>query len=453
MTHTLHDIAAKKSAFARRRGQYSWALLDWAHQPYFTLITTFIFAPYFATSFIGDAVRGQEIWGYSQSFVGATIAVLSPVLGAIADRIGRRKPWIAALGVSYVTGNALLWFAVPLDAGAFWLVMGAVVLAAISAEFIIVFSNAMLPDLVSPARLGGLSGFGWGLGYVGGLLSLVMIIGMPGLKEMPGQMVGPLTAFWFLLFAPPFFLFTPDRAATGLRVGQAVREGLAQLRQTVTHARSYGNVMRFLVAHMIYADGLSALFAFGGIYGAGLFGWEIFTLGLFGIILIIFAAAGAFAGGWADDRFGSRRTILVSVAGLCIALLGVISIQRDSILFGIPVEPMQPGGTPFSSVPELAYLVCGVMMGIFGGPAQAASRTLLARLAPREMAGEFYGLFAMSGKATSFLAPLLIGLTTAALHSQRAGMSVILLFLITGFAVLLRVKEAGRQAPEHAAFS
>ncbi len=438
------DAETSTARFNRRRGQYSWALLDWAHQPYFTLITTFIFAPYFATSFIGDAVRGQEIWGYSQSFVGATIAILSPVLGAAADRMGRRKPWIAALGISFVIGNALLWFAAPGDMDAFWLVIGAVVLAAISAEFIIVFSNAMLPDLVSPAHLGRLSGFGWGLGYVGGLLSLVMIIAMPGLKEPPGQLVGPLTAVWFLVFAPPFFLFAPDRAATGLRVGQAVRDGLRQLRQTLAHVRRYGNVLRFLIAHMIYADGLSALFAFGGIYGAGLFGWEIFTLGLFGIILIIFAAIGAFAGGWADDRFGSRRTILVSVAGLCVALLGAISIQRDSILFGIPVQAMQPGGAPFGSLPELAYLLCGVLMGIFGGPAQAASRTLLARLAPKEMAGEFYGLLAMSGKATSFLAPLLIGLTTAALHSQRVGMAVILLFLIAGFVVLLWVKEQRR---------
>ncbi len=444
MQRSAQDITAEKSSFARRRGQYSWALLDWAHQPYFTLITTFIFAPYFATSFIGDAVRGQEIWGYSQSFVGATIAILSPILGAMADRMGRRKPWIAALGVTFVLGNALLWFAAPGDMDMFWLVIAAVVLAAISAEFIIVFSNAMLPDLVSPVRLGWLSGFGWGLGYVGGLISLVIIITAPGLKELPGQLVGPLTALWFVLFAPPFFLFTRDGASTGLRVGQAVRQGLAQLGQTLRHARDYSNVMRFLIAHMIYADGLSALFAFGGIYGAGLFDWEIITLGLFGIILIIFAAIGAFAGGWADDRFGSRRTILVSVAGLCVALVGAISIQRDSVLFGIPVAPMQPGAPPFTSMPELAYLICGVLMGVFGGPAQAASRTLLARLAPKEMSGEFYGLFAMSGKATSFLAPLLIGLITAALHSQRAGMAVIALFLIAGFVVMLRVKEVGR---------
>lgn len=444
MTHCRSDAEKLKSRFIRRRGQYSWALLDWAHQPFFTLMTTFIFAPYFAASFIGDAVRGQEIWGYTQSIVGATIAILSPVLGAIADRTGRRKPWILLLGGSYVMGNALLWFAAPGASELFFLVTGALILAAVSAEFIIVFSNAMLPDLVSPARLGRLSGFGWGLGYLGGLISLVGIISIPGLKELPGQLAGPLTACWFLLFAPPFFLFTPDRPATGLGFTQAVRDGFRQLRQTLTHVGRYENILRFLIAHMIYADGLSALFTFGGIYGAGLFDWEIFTMGLFGIILIIFAAIGAFVGGWADDRFGSRRTILVSVAGLIGALLGAISVQPDTILFGLAVAPPQPGGIPFGSTSEIAYLMCGVLMGICGGPAQAASRTLLVRLAPNEMAGEFFGLFAMSGKATSFLAPLLIGVTTAALHSQRAGMAVILLFLIAGFVALLPVKEEGR---------
>jgi MFS transporter, UMF1 family len=439
--------AAARPAFSARRGQYAWALLDWAHQPYFTLIATFIFAPYFVTQFVGDAVRGQEIWGYSQSFAGACIAVLSPVLGAIADRMGRRKPWIAALGVTYILGNSLLWLAAPGDLGALPLVIGALLMAAISAEFIIVFSNAMLPDLAPPGLLGRLSGFGWGLGYVGGLFSLIVIIVVPGVKDMPGQLAGPLTAFWFLLFAPPFFLFTPDRPALGLRISAAVGAGLAQLRQTVREARSHGNVWRFLLAHMIYADGLAALFAFGGIYGAGLFGWETLTLGLFGIILIIFASAGAFAGGWADDHFGARRTVLVSVAGLAAALLGALSIQRDSILFGFAVTPPMAGGAPFHSTAEQVYLVCGVLMGMFGGPAQAASRTLLARLAPGHMSGEFYGLFATSGKATSFLAPLLIGLTTAALHSQRAGLVVILVFLASGFAILWRVREAAGHGP------
>ncbi len=426
----------------RRLGQFSWALLDWSQQPYFTLITTFIFAPYFAASFIGDAVRGQELWGYTQASVGFIIALLSPVLGAIADRMGRRKQWIAVFGLPFIIANAALWLAAPGASHMALGIMAALVIAGIAAEFIIVFSNAMLPGLASEGELGRLSGFGWGLGYVGGLLSLVLIIGVPSVQGAAGQWAGPLTALWFLVFSLPLFFFTPDIPRSRLRIGEAVRDGLAQLGETIKHARKHGNSVRFLIAHMIYADGLSAVFAFGGIYAAGLFGWDIQTLGLFGVVLIIFAALGAFAGGWADDKFGSRPIVLASIAGLLLATIGVVSIRPDAILFGIAVPLRSPGAAPLSSIAEQTYLFFGVLIGFFGGPAQAASRTLLARLSPEKMIGEFYGLYAMSGKATSFLAPLLISLFTAAFASQRAGMAVILVFLSVGFLLLLRVREA-----------
>lgn len=437
-----HTPFTELSAKARRRGQFSWALFDWANQPYFTLITTFIFAPYFAASFIGDAVRGQELWGYTQAMTGVVIAVCSPILGGIADRMGRRKPWVAAFGIFYMAGNLALWLAAPDAADQRLLhIFIAVVIAGISAEFMVLFLNAMLPDLVTPQGMGKLSGFGWGLGYVGGLLSLVIVITVPQIQSIAGQLVGPLAAVWFLVFTAPFFLFTPDRPATGVALRPAISGGLRRLVQTFANARRYGNVMRFLIAFMIYNDGLSAVFSFGGIYAASLFGWDIQTLGLFGVILIVFAAIGAFIGGWADDRFGSRRTVLIAVAGLLLALLGAISIQPGSIFFGLTLSPPVPGAAPFSSGAERAYLACGILLGIFGGPAQAASRTLLARLAPRDMVGEFFGLYAVSGKATSFLAPLSIALVTGAFASQRIGMAVILVFLAAGFVLLLRVRE------------
>ena len=441
MADTQADSHTGIPHFQKRRAQFSWALLDWAHQPYFTLITTFIFAPYFAVTVIGDAVRGQALWGYTQAAVGLTIALASPVLGAVSDRMGRRKPWIAGFGLFYVMGNLLLGAATPGAARLAPFLLPAVVAAGVAAEFMIVFSNAMLPDLADKKELGRLSGFGWALGYVGGLLSLILMISMPDTGFEAGQWVGPLTAIWFLVFAPSFFLFTPDRTENGVSLLSAICGGLWQLRQTLLNARKHRNAAWFLLAHMIYADGLAAVYGFGGIYAAGLFGWETRTLGLFGVILILFGVIGSMAGGWADDRFGSRRTILASVAGLILAMAGALSITRDSILFGVMVPPAQPGGAPFSSIPEMAYLGVGVLIGFFGGPAQAASRTLLARLAPREMAGEFYGLFAMSGKATAFLAPLTIGLMTAAFADPRMGMTVILAFLTAGFWLLLPVRE------------
>jgi MFS transporter, UMF1 family len=436
------DSQTGKPLFPKRRAQLSWALLDWAHQPYFTLITTFIFAPYFAASVIGDTVRGQALWGYTQAAVGLTVALASPVLGAVSDRMGRRKPWIAAFGLLYVMGNLLLGAASPGAAQLALFLILAVVAAGAAAEFMIVFSNAMLPDLAHGKELGRLSGFGWALGYMGGLLSLILMISLPDAGFEAGQWVGPLTAAWFLVFALPLFLFTPDRAKNGVSFLKAVREGLGQLRQTLLNARKYRNAAWFLLAHMIYADGLAAIYGFGGIYAAGLFGWETRTLGLFGVILILFGVIGSLAGGWADDRFGSRRTVLASVAGLILALIGALSITQDSILFGIRTPSAQAGGAPFGSISEMAYLGVGALIGLCGGPAQAASRTLLARLAPREMAGEFYGLFAMSGKATSFFAPLMIGVITLALGSQRAGLTIILVFLAAGFFLMLRVREA-----------
>lgn len=427
---------------ASRLGQFSWALLDWAQQPYFTLVTTFIFAPYFAASFIGDAVSGQELWAYTQAAIGFTIALFSPVLGAIADTMGRRKLWVAFFGAPFILANAALWLAAPGAAHMALIIMAALVIAGIAAEFIIVFSNAMLPALAADGELGRLSGFGWGLGYLGGLLSLVLIILAPSSPGAAGQWAGPLTAMWFMVFALPLFFFTPDVPGSGLRIVEAARKGMARLGETIKHARQHANMVRYLIAHMIYADGLSAVFAFGGIFAAGLFGWDTQTLGLFGVILIVFAAAGAFAGGWADDRFGSRPVVLASVAGLLLATIGVLSVHPDAILFVIAVPARPPGAAVFSSIAEQTYLLFGVLIGFFGGPAQAASRSLLARLSPDTMIGEFYGLYAMSGKATSFLAPLLIGLLTAAYSSQRAGLLVIIVFLSAGFLLLLRVREA-----------
>jgi UMF1 family MFS transporter len=197
---------------------------------------------------------------------------------------------------------------------------------------------------------------------------------------------------------------------------------------------------------MTYYDGLSAIFAFGGIYAAGTFGWEIQTLGVFGIILSVFAAVGAFLGGWMDDRVGSKRTILIAVAGLVAGTVASVSITADTVLFVIDVAPPVPGAAPFSSTAEQVYLLAGILIGISGGPAQAASRTLMARLAPPSMITEFFGLYALSGKATSFIAPFAIALATSAAASQRAGLYVIVGFLAAGFLLLLPVREEQAQA-------
>ncbi|HJM91267.1 MAG: MFS transporter [Alphaproteobacteria bacterium] len=462
------DLTVTGMAPATRRAQYSWALFDWANQPYFTLVTTFIFAPYFTSHVVGNAIRGQELWGYGQAAAGLCIALLSPVMGAMADASGRRKPWILGFQALCVVACAGLWLALPGAADRdLMLILGLIVLASVGAEFATVFNNAMLPGLVSRARLGRLSGYAWALGYLGGLVSLGFVLGGFSLPEVPlfgldkashehDRMVGPLSAIWMVIFIVPLLIFTPDAPPSGLSPAKAARQGLRQLGGTLKSLRHYRNVMLFLIARMIYFDGLSAIFAFGGIYAAGIFGWSTTNLGVFGIILIIFAALGAMVGGWLDDRIGSKRTILLAVAGLIIATLGIVSItvdglgtegRQDTVLYFIQYQVVASGEGMFTTRAEQIFLLFGIMVGMFGGPAQAASRTMVSRLVPVEKIGEFYGLYALSGKATAFIAPLVVALITGMLQSQRAGIAAIVVFLALGLLLMLPVREERAKRP------
>jgi len=452
--------AAGRPAGALAR--FGWAMFDWANQPFFTLVTTFIFAPYFTAVVVGDPVRGQAMWGYTQTVAGVAIALMSPALGAIADADGQRKPWIAVFQTLCAFGCALLWFALPGQQEGLWLVLAAVVLATIGAEFSIVFNNALLPTLVPEERLGRLSGYAWALGYLGGLVALFFVLlafslpaeplfGLDKAAHEHDRIVGPLSALWLVVFVLPMFLFTPDTPSSGLSRGQAVRRGLGRIAGTFRSLGSYRNIALFLAARMIFYDGLTAIFAFGGIYAAGIFGWSTTSLGIFGIVLTVFAAAGAAAGGVLDDRLGSKRTTVAAVAGLAVATLGVVSIatepmgdglRRDTVLFLLSYEvAVPPGAGLFATPTEWVFLVFGILVGVFGGPAQAASRTMLARLSPPQKLGEFYGLYALSGKATAFLAPFTVAVLTDAYDSQRAGLAAIVVFLIVGLLLFLPVRE------------
>jgi UMF1 family MFS transporter len=436
---------------------FGWIMFDWAAQPYFTLITTFVYAPYFASAIAANPAQGQALWGFAQSAAGLTIAVFSPILGAIADAAGPRKPWIAGFGALLVIGAAVLWFGVP--GGSVALVLMAFAIAAIGAEFATVFNNAMMPSLVPPQRLGRLSGTGWATGYLGGMVSLVIVLGFLAADPSSGKTLlgftplfgldpasragdraaGPLTAAWFVVFVLPLFLFTPDHPGQ-LSIRAAVRQGLRTLAATLHDLRRHRDAALFLLANMIYADGLVALFAFGGIYAAGTFGWGTIEIGIFGILLTITGTIGAFFGGRLDDRLGSKRVILASLAILIFAGAAILSISPDRIAFVIPVAPPVPGGGLYASAAEQTYVAIGLLIGIAAGPMQSASRTQLVRLAPEQQQTEFFGLFALSGRVTSFLGPFLVGVVTAATMSQKAGMAVLIVFFIAGALVLANVR-------------
>lgn len=459
-TASLPASGDQPATYPPRRSVVAWIFFDWSAQPFFTLVTTFVFAPFFASALASDAAEGQALWGYATGLAGLAIALLSPLLGGIADRTGPRKPWIAVFGAMLVAGSAMLWYAKPGSPWAVPIALAGFVVGTIGAEFATIFNNAMMTRLVPPERLGRLSGTGWAVGYLGGLVSLTLTLGflaadphtgktLAGLSPLFGldaaaregdRFSGPLTALWFVIFVTPMFLLTPDSPRTGIPLKEAAAGGFSHLKATIAELPSLPGLGRFLLANMIYQDGLVALFAFGGIYGAGVFGWQTIELGVFGILLTVTGTLGAWAGGKLDDAIGGKPVILGAIACLLFACIGILSLGPGQVAFFFEAAPATPGDGLFASLPEKVYLDLGLLIGLVAGPLQASSRSLLARIAPPARIGEFFGLFALAGKVTSFLGPTLVALATTVFASQRAGLAVLIGFFLTGAWLLAGVK-------------
>jgi len=417
-----------KVFLGRPREIFSWCLFDFAGQGYPTVITTFVFAAYFAEAVAPDSLSGTTYWGYTVGIAGLIVALLSPILGAIADQTGRRKPWLFVFTVLSITSTVLLWFTRPVPDDLLW-ALTLVALSSVSFEVGTVFYNAMLPDLVPRTHLGRVSGWAWGMGYAGGLLCL--LVALLGFIKAGGLQLGLdrdsaehirattiLVGVWFALFATPLFLLVPDKQRITISLSSAIKKGFGQLFTTALKIRHHANTARFLLARMIYIDGVNTMFVFGGIYAAGTIGMDMDEIILLGIALNVAAGSGAAIFAWLDDWIGSKRTILLSLSALILTLGIVLTIQTKT-----------------------QFWFAALTMSIFFGPVQAASRTLMARLAPIEMRNEMFGLFAVSGKVTAFAGPVLVGWITAITNSQRLGMSIILLFLLTGLILMRSVEE------------
>lgn len=445
-------------------GYTSWAVFEWARNPYVILVTIYIFAPYFSTTVVGDPVRGQGLLGYTNSISGALIACLAPFLGAIADKRGQRKPWILVFITVMVPSIFLLWFA-KADGGGIGIypTLVLIVVIAVMFEFSAVFHNAMLPAIAPASRVGRISGLALSLGNVGGLLLMVFVLyafALPGqvdwffIPETPlfgldqslqehNRIVGPLTALWLLLFAAPLFLFTPDGPESTLSVKETIRLGLTEVWITVKEVSHYSNVALFLVARMIFNDGLVGILIFSGVYAAGIFGWDTITLLIFGIVTSLSAAIGAIAGGRLDDLVGSRKALLIAIGGTALLLTTAVSLQPDSLFFFVDVEPGRAvwSSPYFSTLPEILYFLNTQLFGVFITVGFASARTMMARISPPELVTQFFGLYALSGTATAFLAPLLVGFFTDTFESQRAGMASLIGLLLLGFFLMFFVRE------------
>lgn len=417
---------------ADTRGVIAWCLYDWANSSFAAVILTFLFAPYFVGYVAADKITGTEVWGYAVSLSALAVAFLSPILGAIADRAGRRKPWIATFTVMSVVATGALWWVKP-DTAFVVIALIAVGVGNFAFEMGQVFYNAMLPEITPRDRLGRVSGWGWGAGYAGGVVCLgfamvafvqadVPWFGIP--KEDAAHVraaTGLLVACWFAVFSLPLFLLTPDVPRNKIAIGQSVRAGLKALLGTVAKLKDARQVGLFLLARMLYADGLTTLFIAGGIYAEGTFGMTLAEVLLFGIGMNVTAGIGAFLFSWYDDWRGPKQTILISVSSLTV--LGAAVLMVESTTW---------------------FWILGLALGLFVGPAQSASRSFMARIAPENLRTEMFGLFALSGKATAFVGPAVLAWVTAAFESQRAGMVTILVLFVLGGVLLAFVRDAER---------
>ncbi|MFD0916691.1 MFS transporter [Pseudahrensia aquimaris] len=450
-----------QKAQVTKKGIWGWMLFDWAAQPLHTLLITFFFARYFATEVAPDPETGQVMWGWMLAISGVTIAILSPVLGSIADATGPRKPWMAFFGACFVIGSCLLWFAEPGGAGMVFWILVFFSIALFGESFASVFNNAVMTDLVPREELGRLSGNGWALGYLGGVVSLIFVllllvesspgsgvtlIGIPpilGLDAIASggqRAVGPLTGLWFLIFVIPFFLFTPD-APRREKVAGAVSKGLSDLMRTIRSLPKTPSLFAYLGSSMFYRDALNGLYAFGGIYAGGVLQWSATQLGLFGILAALTGALGAWMGGKFDDRFGPKMVVTTSILMLIVVCLIIVTTDRDMVLY-IPVADSGPGFAPA----DIAFYICGALIGAAGGSLQASSRTLMADQADDDNMTEAFGLYALSGRASSFLAPAMIAMATDFFGNQRIGiMPLIPLFLI-GLFLLPWVQQRNAKA-------
>jgi len=460
------ELSATGDRAASRLGQVSWAMFEWARNPYVLLVTIYLFSPYFALDVVGDKVRGQALWGFIAACGGLMVGAFAPFLGAIADAGGRRKPWIGLFAAIMACGSFLLWFARPGATGWALFAAGATVAVAnVSFELTAVFHNALLPTITQPRRVAGLSGLALALTNAAGVLLFCFVLvafSMPGklhwsfipahalfgIDNIHGhqdqRLAGPISAIWLLVFSLPLFFFTPDRPKGKVDLWRAATTGVKSVVRTVKSLEHYRNVGAYLLARLFFNDGMTAVLTFGGIYAASTFNWGAIQLLLYGIELSIFAVLGGFLGGWLDNHLGSRRAIFVSIGGTTLAGLATLTMAPDRILWFIPydVHAAPVWSLPyFNTWPELIFLGIVNFTAVLITAGYANSRTMLARIAPAEKMTEFFGLYSLSGTSTTFLATGFVGWLTAFSHSQRIGLLGETLFLSIGLVLMFFVRE------------
>ena len=429
---TNNDVAA-----ARPKGTFSWALWDWASQAFPTVVTSFIFGRYITSEFfapagysIEEAGQYTAFWlGISGVVAGVLIALIAPIVGRRADTSGRKKFWLMVNTYLFAGTIGLMFFVAP---SSDFFVFGLVLLAAggIFFEFATVNYNSMLNEVARPHERGKISQFGWGLGYIGGIILLVMalwiiqfggaeLLGIPDTDALSVRVVMVLSMFWVIIFSIPLMLKVPEAKPIAGTENEGVLLAYKKLiRSLVIMRKENPNLLKFLIASAVYRDGLNGVFAYGAVLGGIAFGLDLTEIILFGIAANIVAGIGAFVGSFFEDRVGSRRIIFVSLVGVIVGGFGVFV---------------------FESAGTIAFFSFGLFLCTFVGPAQAASRTMMSRLSADDKQGEAFGLYATTGRAVSFLAPAAWAIFVG-LFSPIYGILGLMLILVVGLLLLISVR-------------
>ncbi|UWX96731.1 MFS transporter [Arthrobacter zhaoxinii] len=432
--------ATSAPAPARWKQVAAWAAWDWGSASFNAVMTTFVFTVYLTSEQFGDKDHNSAVLGAGLAIAGVAVAVLAPVTGQRSDAGGRRRKWLTVNTLLTCALVAACWFVVPSPN---YLILGVALIAAANLffEFAGVNYNAMLSQISTRATVGKISGLGWAMGYVGGIAALALVlvgfvqpdVGWFGVTSEDGlniRAVALFSAVWFLLFALPLMFAVPEvpRQDAVARLGILASYKLLFHRIQVLF-RTDPHTIYFLLASAVFRDGLAAVFTFGGVIAAGTFGWELSEVIMFAIFGNVVAAVGSVIGGFLDDRSGPKAVIVGSLIGLILAGTAVVVFgPKDQDLLGL----QWTGDTTF--------WIFGLLLCLFVGPAQSASRAFLARLATEGKEGELFGLYATTGRAVSFLAPTLFSACIVIFGSQRYGIIGIMAVLLVGLLVLLPVR-------------
>ncbi|WP_225219502.1 MFS transporter [Arthrobacter gallicola] len=442
MTHTTSGPAGTPGT-VRRREIWAWASWDWGSAAFNAVMTTFVFTVYLTSAPFGGEARASAVLGTALAIAGVLVFLLAPVTGQRSDAGGRRKLWLGINTVAVCAATGLCFFVYPSPD---FLLLGValIALANVFFEFANVNYYAMLKQVSTPGSVGKVSGFGWAMGYVGGIAALALVlvgfinpdVGWFGVTSENGQnirAVAVFSALWFLVFSLPIFFTVPEVPRTkAAQLGFFASYGLL-FRRIKAIYRTSPHTLWFLLASAVFRDGLAAVFTFGGVIAAGTFGWDLPQVIMFAIFGNIVAAAGAFAGGFLDDRIGPKPVIVGSLTGLLVAGSAIAALGPDEAhLFGL------------TWTGDTTFWIFGLALCLFVGPAQSASRAFLARLAPEGEEGELFGLYATTGRAVSFLAPSLFAIFITIFGAQRYGIIGILLVLLLGLLALLPVRAPDR---------